>query len=121
MIKKLLFTLLGCGMLALGICSLASANGGSLQGDPFDIVDTMVREAQGGFDIQKNKLNGAGGAAADHQGQIPKSYKFARTLDRLRRNIQPYLQWLVFLGLTLAVILLIWNGYRLVTHSAMGD
>ncbi|MBU1757710.1 hypothetical protein KKG31_00740 [Patescibacteria group bacterium] len=38
-------------------------------------------------------------------------------MDYLRKNIGPYLQWAVYIGLTMAVILIIYNGLLMVTNS----
>lgn len=119
MFRKLLFILLWSCLFSLGASLFSPANASSLQGDPFDIVDTMVKNSQGAFDVQENKLNSinAKSSSISHGGK----YKIAGTLDRLRKNIQPYLQWLVFFGLSFATILLIWNGFLLVTNSSLGS
>ncbi len=38
-------------------------------------------------------------------------------MDRFRNNINPYLQWAVYIGLSVAVILLIYNGLLMVTNA----
>jgi hypothetical protein len=38
-------------------------------------------------------------------------------LDWLRQNINPYIQRAVYLGLSIAVILLIYNGFLMVTNA----
>jgi hypothetical protein len=38
-------------------------------------------------------------------------------LDWFRQNINPYLQWTVYIGLSIAVILLIYNGLLMVTNA----
>jgi len=35
--------------------------------------------------------------------------------------IFPYIQWIVFIGLSIGAIMLIWNGFKLVTQSVSGD
>lgn len=47
-------------------------------------------------------------------------FKITSTLAWIKANIQHYLQWVVFIGLIGATILLIRNGFRLVTNSAIG-
>lgn len=118
MIKKMLFTLLFGVVICCGLSGTSFAGSDVLQGKPLDIVEGIVNQAQGSFEIQNTKLNNvnAKSSSISHGGK----YKITGTLDRIRNNIQPYLQWMVFLGLTLAVILLIWNGFHLVTNSAIG-
>lgn len=53
----------------------------------------VVERSQGGFGLQHLKLSD--------------------TFDSIRQNIDVYLQWMAFLGLTFAVILVIYNGLRL--------
>ena len=38
----------------------------------------------------------------------------------LKNNIHPYIQWLVYAGLALATILLIYNGFLMVTNVVNG-
>lgn len=47
-------------------------------------------------------------------------FKITATLAWIKANIRHYLQWVVFIGLIGATILLIRNGFRLVTNSAIG-
>lgn len=118
MIRKFLFIFLFALVVRAGLLDISFAQGDVLNGRPLDIIEHIVDEAQGPFEIQNTKLNNinAKSSMISHAGK----YKIAGTLDRIRVNIQPYLQWLVFLGLTIAVILLIWNGFLLVTNSAIG-
>lgn len=44
--------------------------------------------------------------------------KITGTLGNIVAQIEPYLQWITFLGLTTAVILLTRNGFKLVMHSS---
>ncbi|MEI7562737.1 MAG: hypothetical protein WCJ39_03315 [bacterium] len=39
----------------------------------------------------------------------------------MKNNISPYIQWAVYIGLSLAGILLIYNGFLMVTHSIHGS
>lgn len=57
-----------------------------------------------------NKIN-------SDQGGYPKNFQITNTLDWITKNVQPYLQWMLYIGLVMATILLIWNGFRLVTNS----
>lgn len=60
------------------------------------------------FDAINNNTASPGGA----------KFKITATLAWIKANINHYLQWIIFLGLTGATILLIRNGFRLVTNSA---
>lgn len=85
---------------------------------PTEVVTNIVELANDHQDIQNTPLNRI--EWKQSQFSVGGKYKITGTLDWIRRNIQPYLQWLLFLGLTIATILLIYNGFRLVTNSAIG-
>lgn len=82
--------------------------------DPIKILDNVVGEANEEYKIQQTALDNATDKAWAYASQ----YKIANTLDRFRNNINPYLQWAVYIGLSVAVILLIYNGFLMVTNAA---
>jgi hypothetical protein len=81
--------------------------------DPIKILDSVVGEANDEYKIQQTSLDDATAA----QGAYASQYKIANTLDWFRNNINPYLQRAVYIGLSLAVILLIYNGFLMVTNA----
>jgi len=81
--------------------------------DPIMILDSVVDEANDEYKIQQTSLDNA----TDKQWAYSSQYKIANTLDRFRNNINPYLQRAVYIGLSLAVILLIYNGFLMVTNA----
>lgn len=85
--------------------------------DPISILDNVVTEANQGQAIQQTALDGI----TDQQGSFAKTYKIANTLDWLRNNINPYLQRAVYIWLAVAVILLIYNGFLMVTNALHGE
>ncbi|HMS90865.1 MAG TPA: hypothetical protein PKC87_01465, partial [Candidatus Absconditabacterales bacterium] len=88
-------------------------NRGKYGENPIQILDNVVSEANDEYKIQQTALD----SATDKQGAYASTYKIANTLDWLRNNINPYLQWAVYIGLSIAVILLIYNGFLMVTNS----
>lgn len=80
--------------------------------DPIRILDAVVGEANEEYQIQQTSLDDA----TSTQWAYASQYKIANTLDRFRNNINPYLQWTVYIGLSIAVILLIYNGFLMVTN-----
>lgn len=82
-------------------------------GNPIQILDNVVSEANEEYKIQQTALD----KVTDKQNAYPSQYKIANTLDRLRNNINPYLQWAVYIWLAAAVVLLIYNGFLMVTNS----
>lgn len=47
--------------------------------------------------------------------------KIANTLDQVRENVSFYLNWIVFLGLSAATILIVYNWILLMTTPISGD
>ena len=80
---------------------------------PDDLVKSIHTIANKDFQIQQTKL--------DNIAIGKTKYKITGTLDYIRRNIYPYIQWTIFIGLTMGAIMLIWNGFKLVTQSVSGD
>ncbi|MFA6256073.1 MAG: hypothetical protein WC606_02710 [Candidatus Absconditabacterales bacterium] len=110
--KIIIGSMILCFMLPL--LGFAQSNSrGKYGGNPIQILDTVVSEANDEYKIQQTALD----AATDKQGAYTSQYKIANTLDRFRNNINPYLQWAVYIGLSVAVILLIYNGLLMVTNA----
>jgi hypothetical protein len=80
-------------------------------------LDRVVEESNADYKIQQTALDGA----TDLQWSYQSQYKIANTLDWLRKNINPYLQRVVYIWLSAAVILLIYNGFLMVTNSLHGE
>ena len=106
-------------ILALGIGAyVASTN--AQQGswwthgsDPIHILDTVAHDANEDYKIQDTQLNDV----SNLQGNFQSEFRIANTLDSIRINIDPYLQWAIYIGLSVGVILLIYNGFLLVTSG----
>ncbi len=81
--------------------------------DPLTILDTVVWEANSSSRIQDTALDNI----SDTEGSFQSNYKISNTLDYLRINMAPYIQWAVYIGLVMAVILLIYNGFLMVTNT----
>lgn len=98
------------------LLSFAQSNSsrGKYWANPIQILDNVVSNANEDYKIQQTALDGA----TDKQSSVwPSTAKITHTLDRLRNNINVYLQWMVYIGLSIAVILLIYNGLLMVTNA----
>lgn len=82
-------------------------------GTPMDVLDNVANEANQEYEIQETSLNNV----TDQQWKYTSQYKISNTLDYIRNNIAPYLQRAVYIGLVVAVILIIYNGLLMVTNS----
>lgn len=81
-----------------------------------DGVAARVNSSENGR-IQDNALNDI----TSLQWQYASEYKITNTLDALRVQITPYLQWIMYIGLSIAVILIIYNGFLMVTDGLHGS
>lgn len=88
----------------------------NLWNTPSTVLD-RVAERVNRDRIQENALNDT----SNTQWQYASEYKITNTLDALRVQITPYIQWTMFIGLSLAVMLLIYNGFLMVTNWLHGE
>ena len=115
--KKIILVLIASWYLLPLLSFAQSDSRGQYWTDPIQILDNVVKEANVDVRIQQTALD----QATDTQWAYASSYKLANTLDRFRNNINPYLQWAVYIWLSLAVILLIYNWFLMVTNAAHGE
>ncbi len=80
---------------------------------PIDILDTIHGESNDDPDyaIQETALDGAVHEVESWE------YRMRNTLKVITNHINIYLQWLLYIGLSVAVILLIVNGLMMVTGA----
>ena len=118
--KKIIAALIGIS-LVLGTSAYAQTTTSNTWGDkgssPTQILDSIAGEANSEYRIQETALDWVN----DDQGAFASKYKIANTLDSLRIKIAPYLQWMFYIGLSLAVILIIFYGMQLVTGAVSGE
>lgn len=81
--------------------------------DSTQILDKVNDEANDSYAIQETALDWV----SDSQGDYSLNYKISNTLDYFRKNMHPYLQWIVYVGLVLATISIIYLGFLLVTWN----
>lgn len=83
---------------------------------PLDLFNDIVHEANKGDPIQETALDNV----SRTDSAISWPYTIARTLDSIRIKAAPYLQWFMFVWLSLSVIYIIYAWFQLVT-SATSD
>ncbi len=114
---KKLFFLMIASLLSVSVCLPAvSLAWWEFSWNPFRILDEVASEANDENRIQETALDDT----SELQWAYPLQYRLTNTLDAIRQQIGPYLQRAFFIGLAIAVILIIFNGLMLVTHSAHG-
>ena len=87
-------------------------NIGTNTNDIFDYYAGAVNEDR----IQDNALNDI----SNIQWQYASEYKITNSLDAIRLQITPYIQRVMYLWLSIAVILIVYNGFLMVTNSVNG-
>ena len=112
--KKIFALLFLFAFLSLPLMSFAqSSSWGNYGSDPMSILDRVVKDSNADYKIQQTALD----SATDQQWSYASDYKIANTLDRLRKNINPYVQRAIYIWLSVAVILLIYTGFLMVTNA----
>lgn len=89
----------------------------SRQWNPMEMLDNFWRAVNDGDRVQETALNDT----TDKQWQYSAEFKLANTLDAIRIQIAPYLQWIIYIGLSLAVLGIIYNGFLMVTDNLHGN
>lgn len=84
------------------------------ESDPFQVLESVKDTANEKPDsrIQDTALD-----EIEDRWWYARQYKIANTLDYLRESIYPYLQWIVYIWLVAAVILIIYNWFLMVTNG----
>jgi len=87
---------------------------GDYWSDPMMIFETMVDEANSDwYAIQETALDWV----TDLEWWYSREYKISNTLDYIRKNMDPYLQRVIYAGMVLATISIIYVWFLLVTNS----
>lgn len=80
---------------------------------PITVLDNFANRVNEDQRVQDNQLNDI----SNIQWQYASEYKITNTLDSIRIQIAPYIQWIMYMGLSVAVILIIYNGLLMVTNG----
>ncbi|HRX63642.1 MAG TPA: hypothetical protein P5060_00895 [Candidatus Absconditabacterales bacterium] len=111
---KKIFLLIITFFCIFGISFAQHDSWGDRGSDPLTIFESIVDDANDDqYKIQETALDGI----SDQQGSYAKEFKITNTLDYVRKNLDPYLQRIVYAGMVLATIALIYIGFMLVTNS----
>ena len=85
---------------------------------PVKLLDTVKNEANKSRSdqVQKTKLNNTTSKWC-RDIWVDSRFTFTRTLCYIKNNVWSYLQYIMYIWLTAATILLIWNWFKLVTSQ----
>lgn len=110
--KKIALRVLLFSFISFPLLSFAQEwTWGKYGNDPITILDNVKDQANEDYRIQDTALDSVTDLEWSYGG------KMANTLDWLRKNINPYIQWVVYIWLSTAVILLIYNWFLMVTNA----
>lgn len=119
--RKILYVCFGMTVALLNT-SLVNAAGtwgwGNYGTSPSEVLDRVAWEANVETKIQDTQLDRISSVADQ---QFSSKYQIANTLNSFRLKIAPYLQWFMFIGLSIATALIIITGFQLVTSVQSGS
>jgi hypothetical protein len=95
----------------------SSTSRGSYGSQPDEIFDRVAGEANKNVRIQDTALD----RVSNTNGKFATKYRIANTLDSLRKAIAPYLQWFIYIGLSVSTLLIVVSGFQLVTSQQSGE
>ena len=86
--------------------------------NPVDLLDTINTKANGSKAdrVQDTQLNNVTSKTACEL-PVKSNFTITRTLCYIKENIKSYLQYVIYIWLAAATIIVIWNGFLLVTSS----
>ena len=70
-----------------------------------EILDNVVRDANTYDPVQDTALD----SVTNTEWSYPFTYRLANTFDSIRKKVAPYLDRMIYIGLSVAVILIIWQ------------
>lgn len=111
--KKIIAKILSLSAIFLAFvsCSFAIQYESKWSDNPMDTLTNMVDDAnKWWYKIQDTALD-----EINDLEWINKKYKITNTLEYLRKNIDPYMQWAIYVWLVLATVVLIYMWFLLVT------
>jgi len=97
-----------------------SHNNSIFDQDPVRTLDSFYNLANNNWSnrVQRTDLDTVTSrACTEAVAGIGRTFTITRTLCNIKASIGDYLQYFMYIGLSLATILLIWNGFKLVTSS----
>ncbi len=104
-------------VISLSGYTYAQNTGSKRVENPIMMMDSFAQGINSWTRIQDNALNDFN----PNQWQYASEYKITNTFDSIRQQIAPYIQWTMYLGLSIAVIGIIYNGFLMVTKPVGSD
>lgn len=99
---------------AIPIALASNTSRGNPDSSASDIFTEIIKDANAGNKVQNTALDNA---SKNKNPAFDERYWFANTVENLRQEIAPYLNWFLYAALSAATILIIITGLQLVTSS----
>lgn len=109
--KKTLLTIIILFLFSMSFWTNAQQWSRWRQGrEPMEIFENVSSATNKDLQVQENQLNKVSNTEWTYASQ----YKISNTLSSISNHISPYLDWIVYIGTALAIILVIYNWLMLV-------
>ena len=97
---------------------VVSSNNSIFEESPVNVLDSFYSQANKNSSdrVQNTELDNVNSTYCNELS-VDRRFSISRTLCNIKMNLGDYLQYFLYVGLTAATILLIWNGFKLVTSS----
>jgi len=115
--RQIILLCMSFGLLFAGSAFTQNNSRGSRWSTPEDILNNVVNRANDQYNLQDSPLE----RVNERQWWYPVQYRIANTLDSIRVNLAIYIQWIVFLGLAMATIGLIYIWFLMVTNGISNE
>jgi len=115
--RQIILLCMSFGLLFAGSAFAQNNSRGSRWSTPEDILNNVVNRANDQYNLQDSPLE----RVNERQWWYPVQYRIANTLDSIRVNLAIYIQWIVFLGLAMATIGLIYIWFLMVTNGISNE
>lgn len=103
--------------IIISFWSLFAQNSKRTTNHPIILIDSVAHSINSWDRIQDTALNDIN----PNQGQYASEYRITNAFDAIRIQIAPYIQWTIYIGLSLAVIGIVYNWFLMVTKPAGTD
>lgn len=98
---------------------VVSSNNSIFEANPVNVLDSFYSQANKNSSdrVQNTDLDNVTSKYCTEAIANRPGFTITKTLCNIKSSIGNYLQYIMYIGLAAATILLIWNGFKLVTSS----
>lgn len=112
-----LVSLVGTLVLLVSPCFVEATGSSIFEGGATKLVDDIYRDQKRDSDTVQNTSFDNVSSTACNELRVDERFTIFKTLCYIKEELHNYLQYVIYIGLSAAVMLLIWNGFKLITAS----